>query len=69
MARGDLPALRTAAGGPGRGVGQSDARRRQIEKVEVQGERAVLEARDGRNAVTVQHLARIDAGWKVSARP
>lgn len=47
---------------------QGEARRKQIEKVEVKGDYAVLEARDGPNAVTVQHLARTADGWKVSIR-
>lgn len=47
---------------------QGDARRKQIEKVEVSGDYAVLEARDGPHAVTVQHLAKTADGWKVSVR-
>ena len=48
---------------------QGEARRKQIEKVEIKGERAVLEARDNPNAVTVQHLEHTKAGWKVGVRP
>jgi len=47
---------------------QGEARRRQIEKVEVKGDYAVLEARDSPNAVTVQHLVRTPDGWKVGVR-
>lgn len=51
-----------------RGGAQGEARRQQIQKVEVKGDRAVLEARDSPNAVTVQHLARMKDGWKVTVR-
>lgn len=51
-----------------RGGAQGEARRQQIQKVEVKGDRAVLEARDSPNAVTVQHLARTKDGWKVTIR-
>lgn len=47
---------------------QGEARRKQIEKVTVTGDYAVLEARDGPNAVTVQHLAKTSDGWKVSVK-
>lgn len=47
---------------------QGEARRKQIDKVEVKGDSAVLEARDSPNAVTVQHLAKTADGWKVSVR-
>ena len=47
---------------------QGEARRKQIEKVEVKGDYAVLEARDSPSAVTVQHLARTRDGWKVGVR-
>jgi len=47
---------------------QGEARRKQIEKVEVKGDYAVLEARDSPNAVTVQHFARTRDGWKVDVR-
>lgn len=47
---------------------QGEARRRQIEKVEVNGDTAVLEARDDPHSVTVQYLARTRDGWKVSVR-
>ena len=48
---------------------QGEARRKQIEKVEVKGDYAVLEARDGPHAVTVQHLQKMADGWKVSVKP
>ena len=51
-----------------RGGPQGDARRKQIEKVEVKGDYAVLEARDSPNAVTVQHLVKTKDGWKVGVR-
>lgn len=44
------------------------ARRKQIEKVEVKGDYAVLEARDGPHSVTVQYLAKTKDGWKVDIR-
>ncbi len=47
---------------------QGEARRKQIEKVEVKGDSAVLEARDSPQAVTVQYLQKTSAGWKVSVR-
>lgn len=47
---------------------QGEARRKQIEKVEVKGEYAVLEARDGPNVLTVQHLRQTKDGWKVDVR-
>ena len=47
---------------------QGEARRKQIEKVDVKGDYAVLEARDSPNAVTVQHLVRTKDGWKVGVR-
>jgi len=51
-----------------RGGAQGEARRKQIEKIDVKGDRAVLEARDGPNAVTVQHLLKTSDGWKVHVR-
>ena len=48
---------------------QGEARRAQIEKVEVDGEHAVLEARDSPHVITEQHLANTADGWKVDARP
>ncbi|MBE2260463.1 MAG: hypothetical protein H6942_03710 [Candidatus Accumulibacter sp.] len=48
---------------------QGEARRKQIEKVEVKGDQAVLEARDGPHTLTVQYLAKTGDGWKVSVRP
>ncbi len=47
---------------------QGQARRKQIEKVEVAGDHAVLEARDGPHAVTVQHLDKTRDGWKVGVK-
>lgn len=47
---------------------QGDARREQIFKVEVQGDHAMLEARDSPNAVTVQHLDKTQDGWKVGVK-
>ena len=47
---------------------QGEARRKQIEKVDVKGDYALLEARDSPNVVTVQHLARTRDGWKVDVR-
>lgn len=51
-----------------RGGAQGEARRKQIEKVGVKGDYAVLEARDSPNAVTVQHLVKTKDGWKVGVR-
>ena len=51
-----------------RGGAQGEARRKQIEKVEVKGDRAVLEARDSPNVVTEQHLLQTKDGWKVHVR-
>ncbi len=51
-----------------RGGAQGEARRKQIEKVEVRGDHAVLEARDSPHAVTVQHLVKTKDGWKVGVR-
>ena len=51
-----------------RGGAQGEARRKQIEKVEVKGEYAVLEARDSPNVLTVQHLRQTKDGWKVDVR-
>ncbi len=47
---------------------QGEARRNQIEKVEVKGDYAVLEARDSPNVVTEQHLVKTKDGWKVGVR-
>ena len=47
---------------------QGEARRKQIEKVEVKGDYAVLEARDSPNVVTEQHLLKTKDGWKVHVR-
>ena len=49
-----------------KGGAQGDARRKQIEKVSVTGDYAVLEARDHPNAVTVIGLAMTAKGWKVA---
>lgn len=73
----DLEGMRQAFGEEGfkqfldrmRSGAKGEARRKQIEKVEVSGDHAVLEARDGPNAVTVQYLDRTKAGWKVSVKP
>jgi hypothetical protein len=51
-----------------RGGAQGDARRNQISKVETTGDRAVLEARDSPNVVTVQYLLKTKDGWKVHVR-
>ena len=51
-----------------RGGARDMARRKQIEKVEVKGDYAVLEARDGPHSVTVQYLAKTKDGWKVDIR-
>ena len=47
---------------------QGEARRKQIEKVELKGDYAVLEARDSPSVVTVQHLVKTPDGWKVGVR-
>ena len=47
---------------------QGEARRKQIEKVDVKGDYAVLEARDSPNVVTEQHLLKTKDGWKVHVR-
>ena len=44
------------------------ARRKQIETVEVNGDYAVLEARDGPHSLTLQYLAKTKDGWKVDIR-
>ena len=51
-----------------RGGAQGEARRSQIFKVDVKGERAVLEARDSPNVVTEQFLLKTKDGWKVHVR-
>lgn len=48
-----------------RGGAKGEARRKQIEKVEVTGGYAVLEARDSPQVVTLQHLTKTNEGWKV----
>jgi hypothetical protein len=45
---------------------QGEARRKQIEKVVVDGDKAVLEARDGPNSVDVARLAKTKDGWKIA---
>jgi len=47
---------------------QGEARRKQIEKVEVKGDHAVLEARDGPGVVSVAFLVRTNDGWKIGVR-
>ncbi len=51
-----------------RGGAQGAARRKQIDKAELQGEHAMLEARDGPTVLTFQFLARTSEGWKVDIR-
>lgn len=51
-----------------RGGAKGEARRKQIELVEVKGNQAMLEARDSPNAITVQHFAKTADGWKVDIR-
>jgi hypothetical protein len=48
---------------------QGEARRKQIMSVAIEGNHAVLEARDDPNTVTEQHLDRTKDGWKVGVRP
>ena len=45
---------------------QGEARRKQIEKVVVDGDKAVLEARDGPNSVDEVRLAKTKDGWKIA---
>ncbi|MGO4562683.1 hypothetical protein [Rhizobiales bacterium 3FA27D7] len=52
-----------------RGGAQGEARRKQIMSVAVDGDHALLEARDDPNTVTEQHLDRATDGWKVGLRP
>ena len=52
-----------------RGGAQGEARRRQIMSVAIDGDHAVLEARDGPNTTTEQHLDRTRDGWRVGLRP
>jgi hypothetical protein len=47
---------------------QGDGRRKQIFKVEVQGDHAVPEALDSPNAATVQHLDKTQDGSKVGVK-
>ncbi len=47
---------------------QGEARRKQVTKVDVKGDHAVLEARDSPNATTVQHLDKTPQGWKIGVR-
>ena len=44
---------------------QGEARRKQIEKVVVDGDNAVLTLREGPNVATVARLAKTKDGWKV----
>jgi hypothetical protein len=48
---------------------QGEARRKQIEKIVIDGDRAVLEARDDPHTVSVAPLLRTKDGWKVDVRP
>ncbi len=72
----DLNAMRQSFGEDGfkqfldriRGGARDMARRKQIEKVEVNGDKAVLEARDGPHSLTLQYLAKTKDGWKVDIR-
>ncbi len=52
-----------------RGGAQGEARRKQIMSVAVDGDHALLEARDDPNTVTEQHLDWATDGWKVGLRP
>lgn len=52
-----------------RGGAQGEARRKQIMSVAIDGDHAVLEARDDPNTVTEQHLDRTKDGWRVGVRP
>jgi len=45
---------------------QGEARRKQIEKVVVDGDNAVLEARNGPNDVDVARLVKTKDGWKIA---
>jgi hypothetical protein len=45
---------------------QGEARRKQIEKVVVDGDNAVLNARDGPNSVDEVRLAKTKDGWKIA---
>jgi hypothetical protein len=73
----DLEAMVAAFGPAGfeefrgrmRAGAQGEARRKQIEKVAIDGDRAVLEARDDPHAVSVGHLLRTKDGWKIDVRP
>lgn len=47
---------------------QGEARRKQIEKVEVKDNHAVLEARNGPNDVDLAPLTKTKDGWKVDIR-
>jgi len=47
---------------------QGEARRKQIEKVVVDGDSAVLEVRNGPNDVDLVPLAKTKDGWKVTTR-
>jgi len=47
---------------------QGPARRKQIEKVTVDGDHAVLEARDDKTTMTEMHLTRTKDGWKIDVR-
>jgi len=47
---------------------QGETRRKQIEKVVVDGDTAVLEVRNGPNDVDQVPLAKTNDGWKVTTR-
>ena len=47
---------------------QGEARRKQVQKVTIDGDHAVLEARDDAHTVSEGHLARTKDGWKVDVR-
>ncbi len=51
-----------------RGVPRGEARRKQIEKLMVTGDKAVISARSGPNAIDEIPLLRTPEGWKVSLR-
>jgi hypothetical protein len=56
---------RTLTGAQAQQSPQGEARRRQIDKVVVDGDAAVLDARSGPNAVDVARLVRTKNGWKI----
>ncbi len=46
---------------------RGDARRAQIEKLIITGDKAVLDARTGPHMVDVVHLTKVGADWKIDA--